>query len=93
VAPIKPEHGWEEIKEFARGFAETMAREIHDAYVANMSKKRRSGKIFVDFFRLFSDRDCAVFAARARGRACCLAYHLDRSKEIYKGECNPDQQC
>lgn len=67
VAPIKPEHGWEEIKEFARGFAETMARDIPGAYVANMSKKRRSGKIFVDFFRNdFAATAIAPFSLRAR---------------------------
>ncbi|MCS6302788.1 MAG: DNA ligase D [Nitrospira sp.] len=70
VAPIKPEHGWEEIKEFARGFAETMVREIPGAYVANMSKKRRSGKIFVDFFRNdFSATAIAPFSLRARAGA------------------------
>lgn len=70
VVPIKPEHGWEEIKEFARGFAETMAREIPDAYVANMSKKRRTGKIFVDFFRNdFSATAIAPFSLRARDGA------------------------
>jgi len=70
VAPIKPEHGWEEIKEFARGFAETMARAIPAAYVANMSKKRRSGKIFVDFFRNdFSATAIAPFSLRARDGA------------------------
>jgi len=70
VAPIKPEHGWEEIKEFARGFAETMVREIPDAYVANMSKKRRSGRIFVDFFRNdFSATAIVPFSLRARDGA------------------------
>lgn len=44
VAPIKPEHGWEEVKEFTRGFAEAMEREIPGAYVANMSKKSDRGK-------------------------------------------------
>ena len=70
VAPIKPEHGWEEIEEFARGFAETMEREIPGAYVANMSKKKRSGKIFVDFFRNdFSATAIAPFSVRARDGA------------------------
>ena len=70
VAPIRPEHGWEEIKEFARGFGETMAREIPAAYVANMSKKRRSGKIFVDFFRNdFSATAIVPFSLRARAGA------------------------
>jgi bifunctional non-homologous end joining protein LigD len=70
VAPIKPDHGWEEVKEFARGFAETMAREIPGAYVANMSKKKRTGKIFVDFFRNdFSATAIAPFSLRARDGA------------------------
>jgi bifunctional non-homologous end joining protein LigD len=70
VAPIKPEHGWEEIKEFSRGFAETMAREIPGAYVANMSKKRRTGKIFIDFFRnTFSSTAIVPFSLRARDGA------------------------
>jgi len=70
AAPIKPEHGWEEIKEFARGFAETMAREIPAAYVANMSKKKRTGKIFVDFFRNdFSSTAIVPFSLRARDGA------------------------
>ena len=70
VAPIKPEHGWEEIKEFSRGFAETMVREIPGAYVSNMSKKKRSGKIFVDFFRNdFSATAIVPFSLRARAGA------------------------
>ena len=70
VVPIKPEHGWEEIKEFARGFAETLAREIPAAYVANMSKKRRTGKIFVDFFRNdFASTAIVPFSLRARDGA------------------------
>lgn len=70
IAPIKPEHGWEEIKEFARGFAETLAREIPAAYVATMSKKRRTGKIFVDFFRNdFASTAIVPFSLRARDGA------------------------
>jgi len=70
VAPIKPDHGWEEIKEFARGFAETLAREIPAAYVTTMSKKKRTGKIFVDFFRNdFASTAIVPFSLRARDGA------------------------
>jgi bifunctional non-homologous end joining protein LigD len=70
VAPIKREHGWEEIKEFAHGFAETLAREVPAAYVANMSKKKRTGKIFVDFFRNdFASTAIVPFSLRARDGA------------------------
>ncbi len=67
VAPIKPEHSWDEIKEFARSFAEDMAADAPDAYVANMSKKKRTGKIFIDFFRNdFSSTAIVPFSLRAR---------------------------
>lgn len=70
VAPIKPEHGWEEVKEFARDFAETMAREIPAAYIANMSKKKRSGKIFIDYLRNdFASTAIVPFSLRARSGA------------------------
>lgn len=67
VAPIQPEHNWDEVKEFARGFAEKMAKDVPTAYVANMSKAKRKGKIFVDFFRNdFSSTAIVPFSLRAR---------------------------
>lgn len=67
VAPIKPEHDWEEIKEFARAFSEALAKDAPNAYVANMSKKKRTGKIFIDFFRNdFSSTAIVPFSLRAR---------------------------
>jgi bifunctional non-homologous end joining protein LigD len=67
VVPVRPGHSWGEVKEFARGFAEAMAREAPDAYVANMSKARRKGKIFIDFFRNdFSSTAIVPFSLRAR---------------------------
>ena len=42
-------------------------REVPDAYVANMSKKKRTGKIFIDFFRNdFSSTAIVPFSLRAR---------------------------
>lgn len=70
VAPIEPDHDWDEVKEFAREFSENMAREVPDAYVANMSKKKRAGKIFIDFFRNdFSSTAIVPFSLRARAGA------------------------
>jgi len=70
VAPIKPVHDWKEVKQFAREFSENMAREVPDAYVANMSKKKRTGKIFIDFFRNdFSSTAIVPFSLRARAGA------------------------
>lgn len=70
VVPIKPEYGWDEVKEFARNFAEGMAKDAPVAYVANMSKKKRTGKIFIDFFRNdFSSTAIVPFSLRARDGA------------------------
>lgn len=67
VVPIKPEYGWDEVKDFARKFAEQMARDVPAAYVANMSKAKRTGKIFIDFFRNdFSSTAIVPFSVRAR---------------------------
>lgn len=67
VAPIKPEHEWDDIKDFARGFSEEMASEVPGAYIANMNKKKRTGKIFIDFFRNdFSSTAVVPFSLRAR---------------------------
>jgi bifunctional non-homologous end joining protein LigD len=70
VVPIKAAYKWDVVKAFARDFAEGMARDVPEAYVANMSKARRKGKIFIDFFRNdFSSTAIVPFSLRARDRA------------------------
>jgi bifunctional non-homologous end joining protein LigD len=70
VVPIKPNYEWDKVKEFARKFSENMAREVPEAYVANMSKGKRKGKIFIDFFRNdFSSTAILPFSLRARENA------------------------
>ena len=49
--PIARRIGWDEAKEFCRGFTELVVRLNPQAYVATMSKSQRTGKIFIDFFR------------------------------------------
>jgi bifunctional non-homologous end joining protein LigD len=49
--PITRGVSWDEAKEFCRGFTEVIVRLKPEAYVATMSKARRAGKIFIDFFR------------------------------------------
>ena len=51
VIPLTPHHGWEDIKAFAEAIARTLAAEEPDKYLAEMSKSRRKGKIFVDYLR------------------------------------------
>ena len=51
VAPLARRNSWDDLKEFSRGVAETMVRAAPERYVANMSKAKRRGKIFVDYLR------------------------------------------
>ena len=51
VAPISRGPSWERAKAFSEAFADALAREHPDRYVATMSKAKREGLIFVDWLR------------------------------------------
>jgi bifunctional non-homologous end joining protein LigD len=51
VVPLTPCHGWDDVKAFAEAMARTFAAESPDRYLAEMSKKARKGKIFIDYLR------------------------------------------
>lgn len=51
VVPIKPEYDWETIKTFSHTLVKYMMMEQPDKYVINMSKNKRTGKIFLDYLR------------------------------------------
>jgi bifunctional non-homologous end joining protein LigD len=66
VAPFRRGPDWPTIKEFARAVATAMAADS-DRYVTVMTKAKRAGKIFIDFFR--NDRGStavAPYSTRAR---------------------------
>ena len=51
TVPLLPEAGWTEVKAFARGFADAMAKAAPARYTATLAKKARRGKIFIDYLR------------------------------------------
>jgi bifunctional non-homologous end joining protein LigD len=58
---------WEKVKAFGAALAEEMVRDVPAAYVTTMSKAKRKGKIFVDYFRNdYTATAIADFAVRAR---------------------------
>jgi bifunctional non-homologous end joining protein LigD len=58
---------WPTVKRFAAGVAEEMVRAAPEAYVATMSKAKRTGKIFIDYFRNdYTATAIADYAVRAR---------------------------
>jgi bifunctional non-homologous end joining protein LigD len=51
VVPLIPSAEWDEVKEFCKQVAQTLAQMQPDRYIANMAKAKRSGKIFIDYLR------------------------------------------
>jgi bifunctional non-homologous end joining protein LigD len=51
VFPLTPKAGWDEVKGFAQSIAEGMAADHPDRYTANMAKRTRQGRIFIDYLR------------------------------------------
>ena len=51
VVPLVPEADWTAVKSFCQNFAELLARTEPDRFVANMSKARRKGRMFIDYLR------------------------------------------
>ncbi len=51
VAPLVPDAEWPAVKAWCRAFAESLEAEMPTAFVANMSKAKRKGRIFVDWLR------------------------------------------
>ena len=49
--PLRRTRGWETVKLFAKTFAHVMAEKSPDRYTATMSKKKREGRIFIDWLR------------------------------------------
>ena len=67
--PIAPIYSWDQVKSFAQTLALEMVSRHPEKYVANMSKKLRSKKIFIDYLR------------NGYGATAVVPYSL-RSKEV-----------
>ena len=67
VVPLRAGAGWELVKPFCRVFAEVMAAESPDRYVAHLKIADRTGKILVDWLRNgLGATAVASFCPRAR---------------------------
>ncbi|MEG0184107.1 MAG: DNA ligase D [Stenotrophomonas sp.] len=51
VVPLQPKADWDATKAFCEAFAQAMAAQAPDRYVATMSKAKRTGVIFIDWLR------------------------------------------
>jgi bifunctional non-homologous end joining protein LigD len=51
VVPLTRRHDWDEVKEFSRALAQSIADEQPNLFTANMSKKERVQRIYIDYLR------------------------------------------
>ena len=67
VVPVEPGPTWPAVKKFAHAFVLEMVREEPRRFVASMSKKKRVGKIFIDYLRNDAEATAiAAYSPRAR---------------------------
>jgi bifunctional non-homologous end joining protein LigD len=67
VVPLARKHTWDQHRAFAEALARVMADEEPERFVANMSKAKRRGKIFIDYLRnQRGSTAIAPFSTRAR---------------------------
>jgi bifunctional non-homologous end joining protein LigD len=72
VVPLVPEADWEAVKNFCQDFAELLARTDPSRFVANMSKARRKGRMFIDYLRNGQGATAICpWSTRARSGASC----------------------
>ncbi|ODT14286.1 MAG: DNA ligase D, partial [Kaistia sp. SCN 65-12] len=79
VAPLRPKADWPATKAFTKALADAMAADSPDAYVATITKAKRSGKILIDYLRNQRGQTAvAPYSTRARPGApvsAPLAWH------------------
>lgn len=74
VAPLRPKAEWPAIKAFCRKFAQAMAADHPDRYVATITRSKRRGKILVDYLRNQRGATAvAAYSTRARSGALVSA--------------------
>jgi len=67
VVPLRPACAWPAVKGFAHAFADALARAWPDEFIAQASKSRREGLIFVDYLRnARGSTSIASYSLRAR---------------------------
>ena len=70
IAPLTPRAEWPEVKDFTHRFALALSEAEPDRFLANMSKAKRKGRIFIDYLRNQRGATAILpFAARARPNA------------------------
>jgi bifunctional non-homologous end joining protein LigD len=69
VVPLKPQFGWQEVKDFSEALAVHLAGTLPRRFSARMGKQNRVGRVFVDYLRnARGASSVAAYSARLRPR-------------------------
>ena len=70
VVPLTPKLGWDEVKAFAKWVADSFVAQRPEDFTANMAKRARHGRIYIDYLRNGRGATAvgAYTSARAAGR-------------------------
>ncbi|MFW6319565.1 MAG: non-homologous end-joining DNA ligase [Bacillota bacterium] len=67
IIPIKPEHDFDYVRDYAKGIAETVIERHPDLATIEMQKDNREGKIFTDYLRnAFGQTTVVPYAVRTK---------------------------
>jgi bifunctional non-homologous end joining protein LigD len=67
VVPLQRKHSWDEVKTFSQALARHLEARSPERFTSSMSKARRGGRIFIDYFRNTRGATAvAAFSTRAR---------------------------
>lgn len=65
--PIEPLYSWDQVKSFSKALAEELVSRQPKLFTSNMSKQKRKGKIFIDYFRnTYGATSVAPYSLRAK---------------------------
>jgi bifunctional non-homologous end joining protein LigD len=79
MVPLAPKHEWDEVKEFSRAIAESLAADDPRVFTTKMAKKERTHRIFIDYLRNAPGATTvAAYSVRARrGAPVSTPLHWD----------------
>jgi bifunctional non-homologous end joining protein LigD len=79
MVPLAPRHDWDEVKEFSRAVAESLAEENPRLFTSKMAKKERAHRIFIDYLRNgYGATTVAAYSVRAlKGAPVSTPLHWD----------------
>ena len=70
VVPLTPQAEWPAVKDFSQRFALALAEAEPERFTANLSKAKRTGRIFIDYLRNQRGATAIMpYSARAREKA------------------------